>query len=84
MKKKLWISLGAIVLTLGIGTAVYAADTNSSFQQMLPFMKQMHPKLSDQQLEKMHNACQQQSGNAGTMMKSGGMMKSGSGMMSSI
>ncbi|MDT3425773.1 hypothetical protein J2Z22_001292 [Paenibacillus forsythiae] len=85
MRKKLWIGIGAIVLTLGIGTAVYAADTGSkTFEQMLPFMKKMHPNLTEQQLNDMHKSCEEHSGSMGTMMKSGGsgMMKDMSSMMS--
>lgn len=83
MKKKLWIGIGAIVLTLGIGTAVYAADTgNPAFEQMLPFMKKMHPNLTDQQLNDMHKSCGEQKGNLDNMMKSGsGMMKNMGSMM---
>lgn len=78
MNKKLWIGLGAIVMTLGIGTAVYAADAGSeTFQDMLPFMKQMHPKLSDQQLQNMHSACENHNANAGAMMNSGMMKQAG-------
>ncbi|QWU13289.1 hypothetical protein SAMN04487895_11830 [Paenibacillus sophorae] len=85
MKKKLWIGIGVIVLTLGIGTAVYAADAgNAGFQQMLPFMKKMHPNLSEQQLNDMHKSCEEHNGSMGTMMKSGGsgMMKNMGSMMS--
>ncbi|BCG58821.1 hypothetical protein [Paenibacillus sp. URB8-2] len=84
MKKKLWIGIGAIVLTLGIGTAVYAAEGgDATFQQMLPFMKKMHPSLSDQQLNDMHKSCGQHNSSTDTMMKSGsGMMKNAGSMMS--
>jgi hypothetical protein len=60
MKKKVWLGLGVVVLALGVGTAVYAAeDGQSTFQEMLPFMKQMHPQWSDEQLENMYQSCHQ-------------------------
>ncbi|WP_310828705.1 FAD/FMN-containing dehydrogenase [Paenibacillus pedocola] len=67
--KKLWIGLTALVLVMGIGTAgAYAAtannDTNDSgfFKKMLPFAKQMHPNLSEDQIKNMHDNCSTSSG----------------------
>ncbi|WP_058301665.1 hypothetical protein [Gorillibacterium timonense] len=70
--KKRWITLGALVLATGIGTAgAYAASTdgNSSvdtgkdfFERMLPFAKQMHPGLTDQQIEGMYKSCRNSAG----------------------
>lgn len=74
MSKKVWITLAAVVMTLVIGTAVYAAaDESGSFQSMLPFMKQMHPDLSEQQLQEMHSACHGDGSAAGGMMNHGAM-----------
>ena len=60
--KKLIIGLMALMLVLGLGTAVYAATSSNSnhgtFEQMLPTMKEMHPDLTDQQLQDMFNTCQ--------------------------
>lgn len=80
--KKILIGLTAAALVLGIGTAVYAAAADSGlFEQMLPMMKQMHPNMTDQQLQDMFNSCHS-NGNGGTGMN--GMMGSfqrGGGMM---
>lgn len=60
MKKKL-ISLGLVaVLVLGIGNAVYASNGSEngwSFEGMLPFMKEMHPDMDEQQMEQMYQNC---------------------------
>ena len=59
MKKKL-ISFGiVVVLVLGIGNAVYAngSDNGWSFEEMLPFMKEMHPEMNEQQMEQMYQDC---------------------------
>ncbi|MFC7680276.1 hypothetical protein [Paenibacillus sp. GCM10028914] len=66
MKNKWIAGLGVAVLTLGIGTAVYAETNEMSFQEMLPFMKQMHPGASDQQLNEMYQDCH---GNNNGMMQ---------------
>lgn len=61
--KKWTIGLLAAGLVLGAGTAVYAADNQTpgqgtfNFGQMLPFMQQMHPNLSEQQLKDMYESC---------------------------
>lgn len=71
--KKIWIGLTALVLTVGIGTVgAYAAtadsDSNSGtgkhfFERMLPHAKQMHPELTDQQLQEMYQSCHNGNGN---------------------
>jgi len=68
--KKLWIGLSALVLVMGIGTAgAYAATANNDknnsgfFEKMLPFAKQMHPNLSEEQIKQMHENCSTSSGN---------------------
>lgn len=67
--KKLWIGLSALVLVMGIGTAgAYAAAANndnngsSFFEKMLPFAKQMHPNLSEEQIKQMYNNCSTSNG----------------------
>ncbi|MNL80764.1 hypothetical protein D3C87_2076920 [compost metagenome] len=54
---------------MGIGTAgAYAAaannDNNDSgfFEKMLPFAKQMHPNLSEEQIKQMHDNCSTSNG----------------------
>ncbi|MGZ9585177.1 hypothetical protein [Paenibacillus marinisediminis] len=78
MKTKIIAIVGAAVLTLGIGTAAYAAGVGpSTFNDMLPFMKEMHPNLNDSELEQMYNNCHQRAGNADTqgMMRNNSMMQ---------
>jgi len=70
--KKRWIGLAALVLATGIGTAgAYAASADGNtgagkdfFERMLPFAKQMHPDLTDQQIERMYNSCRNGSGSS--------------------
>lgn len=62
-KMKKWVvSIVTAVLVIGIGSVSVASapsDGKFNFGDMLPFMKQMHPNLSDQQLEDMFNNCHQ-------------------------
>jgi len=59
VKRKLITLVTVSVLTLGIGSAVYAhgSDEGWSFQEMLPFMKEMHPDMDEQQMEEMYQKC---------------------------
>lgn len=77
MKNKIIAIVGAVVLTLGIGTAAYAAEVGpSNFKDMLPFMKEMHPNLNDSELKQMYKNCHQRQGNTNTqgMMQNSSMM----------
>lgn len=59
MKKRL-ISLGLVVaFVLGIGNVVYANSETEGwgFEEMLPFMKQMHPEMNEQEMEQMYQNC---------------------------
>lgn len=60
MKKKL-LSIGTvIVLAFGIGNAVYAHSGSGSgwnFQEMLPFMKEMHPDMGELEMKEMYQKC---------------------------
>lgn len=69
MKNKFLAGIGVAVLTIGLGTAVYGDVNEWSFRDMLPFMKQMHPEASEQQLNDMYESCH---GNNGVMMRDGG------------
>ncbi|MGG3305802.1 CUE domain-containing protein [Paenibacillus lautus] len=74
MNSKFIAIVGAAALTLGIGTAVYAAEVApSTFKDMIPFMKEMHPNLSDSDLEQMYNNCHGNSNTQG-MMQNNSMM----------
>lgn len=57
MKNKLLAGLGIAILTFGVGSAVYADVNELNFQEMLPFMKQMHPGATEQQLNEMYESC---------------------------
>lgn len=81
--RKIWIVLAAVALVLALGTAVYAAtDKDTGFKQMLPHMKQIHPDVSEQQLQEMYNNCNSNGngmsgmmhGGAGDMMGNNGSM----------
>ncbi|WML60510.1 hypothetical protein [Neobacillus sp. PS2-9] len=61
MKKFVTGAFTAILL-LGLGTGVMAASDQiackvGDFKEMLPFMQQKHPELSEKQLKEMHKDC---------------------------
>jgi hypothetical protein len=65
--KKLAIGILSSALILGAGTAVFAVGTNNSgeensFEKMLPFMQEMHPDTSKEDLQEMYNACHDNGG----------------------
>ncbi|MBG9792163.1 hypothetical protein ABD76_06500 [Paenibacillus dendritiformis] len=74
MKKRLaWV--GATALALIFGTAVYASGSDDSgFGQMLPHMKQMHPDMTDAQVDQMVQHCH---GSDRQAVRSQGMMRGG-------
>ncbi|WP_017434101.1 hypothetical protein [Saccharococcus caldoxylosilyticus] len=57
--KKLISGLFILVSAFMLATAVFAAnkDDNNGWKEMLPMMKQMHPNLSEEQLQKMYEQC---------------------------
>ncbi|MFD2760401.1 hypothetical protein [Lentibacillus juripiscarius] len=64
MKKKLLIIALTSFLVLGIGNIVMAKSTPDnggqpglSFEEMVPFMQNMHPNINEQQMEKMYQDC---------------------------
>lgn len=62
MKKKIVLGLVSAAFILGAGTAVYGATTDTeegllNFKKMLPYMQEMHPDFSEQELEDMYNTC---------------------------
>lgn len=69
--RKSWLMVGVAVAVLTVGTSVYAAtDNGTEWNKVLPIMKQMHPKATDQQLEDMYNTCHKAGGGTSDMMKS--------------
>ncbi|SFA49634.1 hypothetical protein SAMN05192569_102211 [Parageobacillus thermantarcticus] len=58
--KKLISGLFVLVSAFVLATAVFAANKNENNDQkeMLSMMKQMHPKFSEEQLQKMYEQCQ--------------------------
>ncbi|MBW4839152.1 MAG: FAD/FMN-containing dehydrogenase [Paenibacillaceae bacterium] len=69
--KKLGLGIAALVLVMGMGAAgVYAAganngaenDSNEGWDWMLPYAKQMHPNLTDEQIKEQINNCHGQNG----------------------
>ncbi|WP_284140819.1 MULTISPECIES: CUE domain-containing protein [unclassified Virgibacillus] len=61
MKKKMVGIVLAATLVFGIGNIAFAHGNNNlegwSFEEMLPFMKEMHPNVQDEQLEQMYQNC---------------------------
>jgi hypothetical protein len=72
--KKLISGLFVLVSAFVLATAVFAANKNNNndWKEMLPMMKQMHPNLSEKQLQKMYEQCRN---NGDKMMEH--MMKQG-------
>lgn len=65
--KKWAVGILSSALILGAGTAVFAAGANDSgegigFKKMLPFMQEMHPNSSKEELQEMYNACHKEGG----------------------
>jgi len=59
MKKTLIGGIILLVLTLGAGAVVYAAEEDGilNFGQMLPHMQQKHPDMTTEQLNEMYKSC---------------------------
>lgn len=57
--KKFISGLLVLVSAFVLATAVFAANKNDNndWKEMLPMMKQMHPNLSEEQLQKMYEQC---------------------------
>ncbi|HLO13100.1 MAG TPA: hypothetical protein VK190_12905 [Pseudoneobacillus sp.] len=60
--KKMVSSIFALALILGLGTGVLAnseqiACKMKDFKEMLPFMQEKHPELSEKELKDMHKDC---------------------------
>ncbi|SDY79906.1 hypothetical protein SAMN05421736_103332 [Evansella caseinilytica] len=79
MKKKV-IAFSIAVLFVSAGTVALATsnvdeEKDFNFKEMLPYMQQMHPDVSDEQLEEMYNNChangkrEMMNGNMGKMME---------------
>jgi hypothetical protein len=56
MKKKLVIGFLTGAILLG-GAGTFAFAQSNGFEQMKPQMKEVHPDLTDQELEQMYNSC---------------------------
>jgi uncharacterized protein YxeA len=62
MMKKILIGIMSLAFVLGAGTFALAQTDESgeatlNFKEMLPFMKEMHPDFSDDELQQMYKAC---------------------------
>ncbi|WP_019420990.1 hypothetical protein [Paenibacillus sp. OSY-SE] len=60
--KKSVIAITVLATVFVMGTAAYAAVDDSGFGQMLPWMKQMHPSMNENELEQMYNDCHGRNG----------------------
>ncbi|QDX92265.1 hypothetical protein EEL32_21565 [Brevibacillus laterosporus] len=72
--KKMIFTLTSLALVLGIGTGVYASTSQvtpdqKEFEQMRPFMQQMHPQMTDAQISSMYETCHGPNGMHNRMMK---------------
>ncbi len=92
MKKKLAIGIlaGAIILG-GAGTFAFAAaneDANGNgllnFGQMKPYMEEMHPDLSTDELKEMFDSCHGEGGMMGNSNMGGMMNGNTEGMMNNL
>ncbi|MGO4889665.1 CUE domain-containing protein [Anaerobacillus sp. MEB173] len=64
MKKRI-IAVLATFLVLGAGTTAIASTDvfeDFTFENMLPFMKQMHPNMDEEQLQGMYETCHGENG----------------------
>jgi len=59
MKKTLIGGAILLVLSLGVGAVVFAAEEDGkiNFGQMLPHMQKMHSDMTTEQLNDMYNSC---------------------------
>jgi hypothetical protein len=60
--KKIVLSVLGSMLILGVGTVVMAAgndvdNENGTFEKMKPFMEEMHPDSSNEELKEMYDSC---------------------------
>jgi len=60
--KRLVSGIFAALLLLGLGTGVMAKSNDiacavKDFKDMLPFMQEKHPEMSEKQLKEMHKDC---------------------------
>jgi hypothetical protein len=65
--KKIVLSVLGSVLIFGVGTVVMAASNDAdkvkeSFEKMKPFMEEMHPDFSNEELKEMYDSCHGDSG----------------------
>lgn len=69
MKKwMLGLVVAGLVMVAGIGGVLADEVTDGkawSFEQMLPFMKKMHPDMNDETLKQMYDTCHGQGGMMG-------------------
>lgn len=74
MKKTVMVGAVAALLLMGGIGAVWAAENvtpkapaEKTFEEMLPWMKQMHPGISDETFKEMYNYCHSNGGPGGMM-----------------
>lgn len=65
VKKKVMVGILTIGLAFGAVGTVALANELPSFKEMLPFMKEMHPNWTDEQLEEMYKSCHGEGGMMG-------------------
>ncbi|MCM3671538.1 hypothetical protein M3181_21495 [Mesobacillus maritimus] len=63
--KKLIVGILSATFILGAGSYAFAQGTEDGilgFDQMKPYMEQMHPDFSENELQNMYNACHGEGG----------------------
>lgn len=88
MKKLLMGGAVTALLLIGSIGAVWAAEyvtpkvpDEKTFNEMLPFMKEMHPGVSDETIKEMYNSCHS---NGGMMGNGGSAGMMGNGTMTNM
>ncbi|WP_458411910.1 hypothetical protein ACNQFZ_13760 [Schinkia sp. CFF1] len=98
LKRKIVVGMLTAGLAFGaIGTVALAKELPSkesiqelfkdgipSFNKMLPFMKEMHPNLSDDQLKDMYQSCHGKDGKGGMMQNPNAMPQVHKTMMNNL
>lgn len=78
--RKWLVPLAAAIALLALGTGAYAAANNGGSAgtwDMFAHMKQVHPNLSDDQIQAMYDRCAKSNSNVGSMMNGGAGMMGG-------
>ncbi|WP_077214771.1 hypothetical protein [Bacillus dakarensis] len=64
MKRKLFAGIFSAAFILGAGTLTFAASNDGifDFEEMKPYMEEMHPDLTEEEQKEMFEACHGEGG----------------------